>query len=67
MIDPNDAELDEDLPREAQRLGYREGLGIVDIQSIQKNARQQGRRPTLDEMLRAFVHYLDHDAFIDFS
>lgn len=67
VLDPDDVDPDEELPEEARNAGYRAGLGIDDIRSIRENARQQGRAPTDEEMVRAFDYYLQNDAFIEFS
>lgn len=55
------------LPKEAAMLGVSECLGVDDVASIRDNAQLQGRQPSEEEMLRAFVHYLKHDAFSEFK
>jgi hypothetical protein len=67
VLDPDDVAPDQDVPEEVADLGFEEGLGIDDIRSIQENARLQGRKPSEDEMLQAFVYYLRNDAFIEFD
>ena len=67
VLDPDDVDPDEELPKGARDAGYREGLGIDDIRSIRENARLQGKHLTNDEMLEAFAHYLQNDAFIEYS
>lgn len=62
VLDPDDVDIDHDVPAEAERLGFVNGLGIDDIRSIEKNAQLQGKKPSEDEMLRAFVYYLQNDA-----
>ena len=65
VLDPNDVESEHDVPSPA--MGLVEGLGIQDVRAIQENARLQGKTPTDTEMLRAFVYYLENDAFIEFG
>lgn len=67
VCDPNDIESGDEIPLQAKRLGLIEGLGVDDIKSIRENARLQGRRPTLEEMLKAFSHYLKNDAYHTFD
>lgn len=67
VLDPDDVDPDQNIPEDAVDLGFEEGLGIADIRSIQENAQLQGRKPSADEMLRAFVYYLQNDAFIEFD
>jgi len=67
VLDPDDGDPDQDVPEQAADLGFEEGLGIDDIRSIQENAQLQGRKPSDDEMLQAFVYYLQNDAFIEFD
>ncbi|MGP9652127.1 DUF7716 domain-containing protein [Glutamicibacter sp. AOP38-B1-38] len=53
-----------DLPAEAIALDYEYVLAIDDVQSIVANALAQRPGATTAELLLAFQHYLDRDAFI---
>lgn len=65
--DPDDVAPGEELPDEVRRLGYVEAVGIDDLRSIRDNAQMQGRKPSDDELLKAFNHYLENDAFMSFD
>jgi len=65
--DPDDVAPGRDVPDEAERLGYVEGLGIDDLRSVRDNAKLQGRGPTDAELLQALTYYLKNDAFITFN
>jgi hypothetical protein len=65
--DPDDVEPGQEVPDAAESLGYVEGLGVDDLQSVRENARLQGRGPTAEEFLQAFTYYLQNDAFITFG
>ena len=68
VLDPDDVETDEDEePAEAQRHGYTYVLSIQDIQSIAANLKAQGGVTTKGQMLPAFIHYVERDAFIVLS
>lgn len=60
-------EDDDEAPVASAPHGLVESVSIREIRSIRENARLQGRKPDLPELLQAFVFYLDHDAFIEFS
>lgn len=66
LFDVDGGDDPDETPPDAARLGLREGLSIREVSSIRENARLQGRAPTPEELLRAYVFYLDHDAFIEF-
>jgi len=63
--EPDELDEDENVPDAA--AGLVEGLGIDDLRSIRENARQQGRAPTEEEMLRGLRYFIERDAFIDFT
>jgi hypothetical protein len=67
VLDPDDANDDEDEPTEARLAGLRYALGIQDVRGVIENARQQRPASTQDDLLRALIYYFEHDAFIDFS
>ena len=65
--DPDDVTEEVDLPSEALRLGYEEGMGIVDLQGVRDNLRAQGGEPTEAELLAGFIYYLENDAFLSLT
>jgi len=67
VLDPNDCGDDEEDPPFATANGLRYTLGIQDIQSIVENAQRQIPSPSLEDLLRAFQHYFQNDAFIQFN
>ena len=67
VLDPDLVTPDQDVPAQAARLGFEQGLGIDDIRSIRENTRLQGRDTSDYAMLQAFVYYLQNDAFIEFD
>src|SRR5688500_5347669 len=66
VLDPSDADPDRDVPKEAASLSFTSALAIEDIRDIRTNAQLQGKLPTDDELLAAYVYYLSNDAFIRF-
>jgi hypothetical protein len=42
-------------------------LGLEDVRSIVNNTRQQIPNANQDQLVEALIHYLDFDAYIDFS
>lgn len=65
VLDPNSVESDEDEePPEAKQLGYSYILSVQDIQGIAKNLRAQTAKATEAQMLKAFLYYVTHDAYI---
>lgn len=63
-------ELDDDpdaLPRQVIDLGFDHVLGIQDFQMIVSNAILQNSQATPDDLMDAFLHYYDNDAYIDFA
>ncbi len=65
--DPDDVELEEDeIPKIAKELGLHSSLGIQDIQSIVRNAKEQVEDCSIERLFEAFLYYYDNDAFIEF-
>jgi hypothetical protein len=65
--DPDDCDGDEELPEVVSRnnLVYVFGIGVV--QDIVINVKQQKSKPSKDELMKAFMFYYEHDAFISFE
>ena len=59
-------EGEEELEAVESRTGFRYALGLRNVRQVVTNARLQRQRATSADLLRAFLYYLDHDAFIDF-
>lgn len=58
---------DDDAPdKAAAALGFDYVMGMDVVQSIVANAREQKPRATADELLAAFLHYYDRDAYVEF-
>ena len=57
----------DELPALAQLHGLRETLSVQQARSIVANARQQRPDVSPAELVLAFNHYWERDAFIDFS
>ena len=65
VLDPNDVEDDdEELPTYAKKNKLVYVLTIQEIKGIIKNAYQQKKDCSEDDLLKAFVYYYDNDAFI---
>ncbi|MEP9393346.1 hypothetical protein ABLE92_08240 [Gordonia sp. VNQ95] len=65
--DVDDVSDDDDLPEAARALGYEYVLGVVDLQGIVANAWDQRPEANVADLLVAFRHYVDRDAFVDWS
>lgn len=65
--DVDDVDGEDDLPEAARALGYEYVLGVHDIQGIVANAWEQRPGASVADLLVAFRHYLDRDAFVDWS
>lgn len=67
VLDPDDVEDDEDdAPRFAIDNNLVYTLSIQDIKGIVKNAYEQKSNCSEKDLLDAFLHYYDNDAFVDF-
>lgn len=56
---------DEELEAAARALGYpRESLDTHTLEDVFYSAARLAENPSDDQLVRAFVHYCDHDAFI---
>jgi len=65
--DPDDvASDDDDLPEIVVAAEMQDVLEIQDVKDIVANAKAQRPDVTLDELLQAFVFYIERDAFIAF-
>ena len=60
-------DIDEDAEDVERRTGFQYALLLSTVQDNIRNATQQLRSPTREELLRAFLFYHDRDAFIDFN
>jgi hypothetical protein len=68
VLDSNDEnEADPENPKFAQDNALHYALGMQVIEGIVENAKAQKQNATLDDLLAAFIHYYDRDAYIDFS
>jgi hypothetical protein len=47
--------------------GFRSVIGTNEIQDIVINAREQLSAATVEQLLEAFLFYIDNDAFFDFQ
>jgi hypothetical protein len=65
IVDLDDT--DEDESAVEARLGLRLTLAIDQIRSVVTNARLQRPRVKPAQLILAFLHYWQHDAFIDFD
>lgn len=67
-LDAKDFSPDSDdyLPKQVKEDGWIEVLDGGTIEQIVDNAKDQLGKPSLDELLRAFVFYYENDAFIEF-
>lgn len=65
--DVDDVVDEGDLPEPAKSLDYEYVLGVLDLQGIVANAREQRPGANVADLLVAFRHYLDRDAFVDWS
>jgi hypothetical protein len=66
VLDPEEDLEGNAAPPFSRKHGLRPVLGMQDVQQIVENAKQQKPALSDPELLRAFQHYLDHDAFIAF-
>ncbi len=67
VLDPNDLPDDvQEAPRAAKERGFRYALGVSAVQDIVANAREQRPEAAVSLLVRAFLFYYDHDAFIEF-
>ena len=64
VLDPNDVEGDEEEPLAARDRGLRYALDIASVRDIALNIREQKPGTDLALLLRAFLHYYEHDAFL---
>ncbi|MCH2077020.1 MAG: hypothetical protein MK180_09070 [Rhodobacteraceae bacterium] len=65
VLDPDSVDTDEDEePAEAKARGFSYILAIQDIQSIHANLTAQVGTVQLDQLLEAFRHYFERDAFM---
>lgn len=53
------------IPPEAKANGLMQALPITVLQDIVSNATTQKPNATIDDLFRAFLHYYDHDSFIE--
>lgn len=64
--DPDDMENEEDeLPKAAIENHFIYTLDIRSIQLIVENAKRQKQNISDDDLLKAFLFYYDHDAYMD--
>ena len=66
ILDPDDSEDPDTDPDFAIQNGLRYALSVQDVQDIVENAALQKRQLNLDDLVRAFNYYFEHDAFITF-
>ena len=65
VLDPDSVDTDGDEePAEAKEHGFSYILAIQDIQSIHANLEAQIGAVQVDQLLAAFLHYVERDAFI---
>ena len=57
----------EDEPPFARQNGLTRVLSIDQVQDIVANAREQIAEASPEQLLAAFLHYYERDAFIDFN
>jgi hypothetical protein len=67
VLDPDDAEEDEEAPTEARERGLKYALDLATVRDIVLNLREQGVQPDMPLLVRALCHYYDHDAFLSLS
>lgn len=58
-------DLDAGVPEIARRLKMMQALPVTVVQDIVGNATSQKADASDEDLFRAFLHYYDHDAFID--
>ena len=67
VLDPTDGEEVDDALLFAKKHGLEYVLGISAVQDIVANARMQIPIIDISDLMKAFLFYYDHDAFIVFS
>src|SRR4051794_16649868 len=68
VLDPQESDSDkpDDAPPFAKEHGFHYALGISAVRDIVANARLQQPHVDTEDLVEAFMHYFDHDAFIVF-
>jgi len=66
VLDPNECEPNEGVPEFARKNDLQYALSMQDIRGIVKNAHQQKSDASVEDLFTAFLHYYDHDAFVEF-
>ncbi len=56
---------EEAVPEHVMTTGLEYAMGMQSVQGIVANARAQKEEPSEDDLLSAFLHYYDNDAFIE--
>jgi hypothetical protein len=54
------------LPEQARKNGWIEALDGASIEDVLENVRAQLGKPSLDQLLSAFIFYYENDAFLEF-
>jgi hypothetical protein len=69
LLDPDEEERDEESDEiiYAQEWGLGYVLSVQDAQMVVENLTEQTFQPSLEDRLRAFRFYREHDAYIDLS
>jgi hypothetical protein len=65
VLSPDEREEGSETLLSVTSKGGRQALSIQDVQQIVTNARLQDRKVDPDTLLKAFLHYIKNDAFID--
>ena len=66
VLDPDDVEEDDDIPKEAKERKLMYALSIQTIKSIIQNISQQKSEISEEELVEAYLFYYDNDAYINF-
>jgi hypothetical protein len=66
VLNLDNCEEDEEDPIFARQNGLIYTLNISNIQDVVDNAKQQKPDIDIDGLLKAFLYYYNHDAFIEF-
>lgn len=66
-LDSSDFSPDSDayLPEQVRKNGWIETLDAASIEDVLENVKAQLDKPSLDQLLSAFIFYYENDAFLE--
>jgi hypothetical protein len=65
VLDPDETENDQEEPAAARERGLRYALDIATVRDVVLNIQEQHPTVDLALLLRALIHYYEHDAFLN--